>query len=266
MASSVSLLLYQSLFLSTVLFNSGTWSNLKENELVKLRTLQLKFLKKILRVARSTCNAFVFLEMGVLPIEHEIRKRQLMYLHRILQLEHDDPVFQMFTNIKELDKCGERNWWTGVKENLTRYNIEENTDEISSFSKEKFKEMVTCRVKETAFRELSEELKSKKKTQALTYEKFGTQKYLLDFYPGQARTIFKARCKTLDLKSNISYKYKDGVCRLCGVEEETLSHATNCGHDEKLTFDVTDLAKINSANSRRCIHRIETFLEKVLEQ
>ena len=70
----------------------------------------------------------------------------------------------------------------------------------------------------------------------------------------------------MDLKSKTSYKYKDDICRLCGVEEETLSHATNCGHDEKLTFDVTNLAEIDSANSRRCIHRIETFLEKVSEQ
>ena len=264
--TNVSLLLYQSLFLSTVLFNSGTWSNLREKEVEKLRTLQLKFLKKILRVAKSTCNAFVFLELGVLPIDHEIRKRQLLYLHRILQLDPDDPVFKMFSNIKELDKCGESNWWTGVKENLSRYKIEENLDEISSLSKEQFKKLVATRVKETAFMELCEELKSKKKTQTLVYEEFCTQKYLLNFYSGQARTVFKARCKTLDLKSNTSYKYKDDICRLCGVEEETLSHATNCGYDEKLTFDVTNLAEIDSANSRRCIHRIETFLEKVSEQ
>ena len=144
---SVSLLLYGVLFLSTVLFNSQTWSNLKKKDIEALTTLQLKFLKKIVGVARSTCNAFTFLELGVLPIEHEIRKRQLMYLHRILQLEHDDPVVQMFHNIVDLHKCGESNWWTDVKQSMEKYNIDTPLDEIAAMSKERFRVIVNTSVK-----------------------------------------------------------------------------------------------------------------------
>ena len=89
---SVMLLLYRALFLSTVLFNSSTWSNLRQKDLNSLKTLQLKFLKRIVGVASSTSNAFIYLELGVLPINFEIEKRQLMYLHRILQLESTDAV------------------------------------------------------------------------------------------------------------------------------------------------------------------------------
>ena len=263
--TSVSLLLYQSLFLSTVLFNSGTWSKLKDKEVERLTTLQLRFLKKIMRVAKSTCNAFVFLELGVLPIEHEIRKRQLMYLHRILQLDQDDPVYKMFESIKELDSCGERNWWSGVKENLMRYQIGETLDEISSISQDSFKEIVKNRVKETAFSELTEELKSKKKTQNLRYEEFALQTYLLDYYPCQARTIFKCRSQTLDLKTNLTYKYKDTTCRLCGVAEETINHATNCGNEDTFEWNCQDLATLSSTNSKLCVKRLETFLENVAD-
>ena len=93
---NIMLLLYRALFLSTVLFNSSTWSNLRKKDLDSLKTLQLKFLKRIVGVASSTCNAFVYLELGVLPINFEIEKRQLMYLHRILQLESTDPVWKLF--------------------------------------------------------------------------------------------------------------------------------------------------------------------------
>ena len=44
---NVMLLLYRALFLSTVLFNSSTWSNLRKKDLDSLKTLQLKFLKRI---------------------------------------------------------------------------------------------------------------------------------------------------------------------------------------------------------------------------
>ena len=106
---SVMLLLYRALFLSTVLFNSSTWSNLRKKDLDSLKTLQLKFLKRIVGVASSTCNAFVYLELGVLPINFEIEKRQLMYLHRILQLEPTDPVWKLFWDLKRMSDAGEKN-------------------------------------------------------------------------------------------------------------------------------------------------------------
>ena len=71
----IMLLLYRSLFLSTMLFNSQTWSNLRKKDINSLRTLQLKFLKRILGVGSSTANAFTYLELGVLPIDYEIEKR-----------------------------------------------------------------------------------------------------------------------------------------------------------------------------------------------
>ena len=105
---SVMLLLYRALFLSTMLFNSQTWSNLRKKDIVELRTLQLKYLKRTVGVASSTSNAFIFLELGVLPIEFEIEKRQLMYLHRILQLESTDPVSRMFYEMRRLNDAGEK--------------------------------------------------------------------------------------------------------------------------------------------------------------
>ena len=106
---SVSLLLYQSLFLSTMLFNSQTWSKLRKKDIEQMKNIQLKLLKRIVGVAKSTCNAFLFLELGVLPIEFEIRKRQLMFLYRIVNLEESDPVFRMFENLVRMNNEGETN-------------------------------------------------------------------------------------------------------------------------------------------------------------
>ena len=116
----IMLLLYRCLFLATMLFNSQTWSNLRKKDIDTLRTVQLKFLKRILGLPSSTANAFTFLEFGVLPIEFEIEKRQLMYLHRILQLCQDDPVSKLFWELKKFSDIGESNWWTGVEKCLQK--------------------------------------------------------------------------------------------------------------------------------------------------
>ena len=65
------LLLYRVLFLSTMLFNSETWSKIRCEDIQKLSTVQLKFLKRVVGVSSSTSNSFTYLELGVLPIKHE---------------------------------------------------------------------------------------------------------------------------------------------------------------------------------------------------
>ena len=75
--TSVYLLLYRSIFISSVLFNSQAWSNLTKTDLLGLTGVQICFLKKVVEAPKSTCNAFVYLELGVLPINYEIHQRQL---------------------------------------------------------------------------------------------------------------------------------------------------------------------------------------------
>ena len=80
------------MFLSSVLYNSQSWTNLSTTDLGRLEILQLNYLKRILQAPASTPNVSVFLELGILPIEAEIHKKQLTFLHHILTLSPDDPV------------------------------------------------------------------------------------------------------------------------------------------------------------------------------
>ena len=181
------LLLYRSLFISTVLFNSQTWSRIRKKDIELLQIAQLKFLKRILNLPSSTPNSFLFLELGVLPIESEIHKRQLMYLHRILMLPEEDPVHQMFTNQVAFAEKGESNWWSQVKQLLVKYNLSQNLDEIKNLSKMTFKGMVNKAVTSTAFEDLKNQCASLKKTADLSYDTFQVQGYLKELYPNQAR-------------------------------------------------------------------------------
>ena len=114
-------LLYQSLFLSTMTFNSQAWTNLKESELMQLEKLQLKCLKKILQVPGSTTNSFTFLEFGELPIRYIVDRNQLNFLHHIFHLDAEDPVRRMWESMRKLS--GEKNWWYFVKRRMEQYGV-----------------------------------------------------------------------------------------------------------------------------------------------
>ena len=72
----------------------------------------------------------------------------------------------------------------------------------------------------------------------------------------------KCRGQTVDIKSHLSYKYTDLLCRKCGLEDETLDHVINCGHDEVLVLNVENVVE-NRSNTLRCLKRLETFLDDV---
>ena len=260
---SVHLLLYSSLFLSSIVFNSESWSNLKEGDLSKLRCLQMKFLKKMVKAPQSTSNAFTCLEFGVLPVEYEIHKRQLNFLHHILLLREDDPVKLLFENMKKF--LEEENWWTNVNSLLVTYSLK--LEDVKDVTRPVWKRKVSEAVQKVAFRSLLEDCNSKSKTRDLKYSKLERQEYLACLYPQQSSRIFQCRSKTLDIKEYRSYKYNDKICRVCNQDEESLSHVVNCGYSEHLDTSVIDnLGEIGENLKVQLIGitmRIESFLERV---
>ena len=267
---NVLLLLYQSLFLSTMLFNSQTWSKLRVEDLLQLQILQLKYLKRAIGVSSSSPNSQVYLELGVLPIKAEIHKRQLGYLHRILNLEGNDPVHEMFRNMMVHDRAGEQNWWTYVSKIMVKYNIPSNLNILKVLSKYQFKAMVDRAITDVIVKELLQEYHSLKKCQQMKYTSLEMQGYLKELYPSQARIIFMIRTSSLDIKTHRRHIYKDIICRGCGIEEETVCHIVNCGLHVKdhISIDVLDEVTGSLSDSSKCllsiiVDRVNSFLEKV---
>ena len=140
-------------------------------------------------------------------------------------------------------------------------------NEIKSFSKAVFANRVKKAINETAFLELKESCSSMKKTADLCYDTFGTQQYLLKLFPEQAKTVFKWRSKTLDLKTHLTYKYKDSLCRRCESMEETVGHIMNCGGDSPVVAeDVTALCVLSEdslLNIQNQVKLIMSYIEDV---
>ena len=262
---NVSLLLYRALFLSTVIFNSQSWRNLTEKNIMQLQALQLRLLKKFLNAPSSTSNSFVFLELGVLPIRYEIHQRQLTFLHHIVNLNEDDPVYCLYQNMKRLP--GERNWLNDVLQSATNYGIEVDESMLKSISKETFKKRVKDKIQEYAFAILKADNASKSKTANVEYSSFQLQPYLTKLYPNHARTIFKCRAKCLKIKTHRPYQFSNQVCRWCNLEEESLIHILNCGWEEKMEpMDIENIGDINWSQEAKLVSfatRVNHFLDLV---
>ena len=218
------ILLYNTVFLSTVIFNCQAWTNLTKEDEKKLLTVQLSYLKRILRSPQSTSNCFVFLEMGILPIIFIIHTRQLSFLHHILNLEPDDPVRRLYN--EQLSLPYEKNWGNTTQKLLMKYELQ-HLNPIS-MSKLSWKQTVKEHVADFAFRELLKEAKDKSKTNHLNYSKLTPQPYIFKLHPKAASTVFKLRSRNIECKANRKSNTTDLSCRLCQTEEETQEHIVNC--------------------------------------
>ena len=264
---SVHLLLYQALFLSCITFNSQAWSNIKETDMDQLEKMQLKCLKKILQLPRSTTNSFVFLEFGEVPIRYIIDRNQLSFLHHIVHLEDDDPVKVMWQQMKRF--VGEKNWWFRVQGLMTKYGI--TMDHVQTMRKSTYKKLVKENVRMVALASLTKQCGEKTKTEMLRYSSLNPQEYLLQLFPNQAKAILQCRSKSLDIKEYRQYMYKDMVCRLCEKADETLDHVVNCGCEKVIDSSTIFANDVEFTYERKLLFttiasRINRFMEEIKEE
>ena len=223
---------------SYILFNSQAWRNFTKTDFAQLQSLQLRLLKKLVGAPSSISSSFLFLELGVLPIKYEIHKRQISFLHHIVNLSAEDPVQLLYENMKRLPF--EQNWLNDVIKSASEYNIDINEQSLRTISKETFKSKVRSAVEKHAFQMLKEECKLQSKTKNLVYNVFERQSYLMHLYPSQAKVILQYRAKCLKIKDHRPFQFQNKICRWCNLEEETVDHIINCGCDEKMDPICTD--------------------------
>ena len=90
--------------------------------------------------------------------------------------------------------------------------------------------MVKSQTEEAGFRYLFKEKNKQNKISQIQYKQLKMQDYLLNGNKntGLAKLIYKARGKTLDIKSQKKWKYKDDLCVGCSQNIESESEILTC--------------------------------------
>ena len=250
------LLLHNSLFLSSVLFNSQSWSRLTKKEMEKLKGCQISFLKRMMHAPRSTPNALTLCELGILPIEFEISSRKLMFLQHILKLDQTDPVKVVY--IEQLKYEYEENWAQEVKKMRESINLDTDDDSISELSKSSWKTQVNNKIKAAALKKLNSDCERLKRV-TRQYTELKTRDYLVKLPIGDARIAFAYRSGTLDIKCYRTYSYEDLKCRACGEGIENINHIVNQCKSQNSSSEELDIESEDINTIKSIVKRLKTF-------
>ena len=222
----IQMLMYRAVYLSSVLFNCQSWTRLSQTDCKNLQMNQLKFLKRMMYAPNSTKNVSVFLELGILPILHEINQRRLVFLYHVLLLPENEPVRRVYE--EQLLLPFEANWANEILQLRRYYNICQNDHDIKQLSIHKWKKIVKSQVREVAFEEMKKPAGEGKSKDAV-YTDLRGQPYIYSLLPAEARAIFRVRTRTVSCKANHKQSYKIFTCRLCKIHQhEDQGHLVNC--------------------------------------
>ena len=158
------MVMYQSVFLPRLIYNCESWSNLTYKDISNLQWAQLNFLTRLMEVPKSTPTAALFLELGILPFQYEIEKRQLVFLEKIPDRQNDDPVKMIYHEM--LKYQAERKWANNVHELRSKYNLPLSDENVCNITYDTWKRIANDRIKHVAFLPLAEMCSTDQKTYA----------------------------------------------------------------------------------------------------
>ena len=225
----VAILLRSSLLVSSVLCNAEAWYNLTKSELNLLETIDVLFLRNLLRAPKCTPTEMLYLELGCIPFSQLIMKRRILFLHYILNQDKNSLLHKFLE--AQIRSKKKKDWIAQVQGDLDKLNMNPNLDNLKEMKKSQLKIILERSIKEFAFKELKVKKESHSKVRDLKHKTYEMQKYLKPngekITQEEAKLIFKLRSKVTEVKQNFRGKYENVECELCH-EEETQAHIMTC--------------------------------------
>ena len=137
--------LYKSTIIPSLLYGCETWIP-TENDKQNLLNIQLSIIRKIVKAPRSTPKISLYGEIGELPIDFIIDKKQITYLRKLLTSKTQ---VNDITKI-ELEDPNKNNIITYIHSLLTKYNINLSVEQIAFYTKNKWNKLITNKINEKA--------------------------------------------------------------------------------------------------------------------
>ena len=212
------LLLWESCCVYSLLHNSGSWVDLSGQAEKRLESLQVWFLRLLLRQGPWVASSSLLWETETLSMSLRIwREKASLALH-IVRLSEDSLANQIWKEQMLYE-------WPGlaaeVKEITRKLGIEDvNTTELS---KTEFRKTVTAACHQMNEVRLCEEMKGQTKCEKILAEGYGRKEYFKKTLPGQVCQYFATRTSMLAIAGNFSpdrrFERTDWLC-VCGQREE----------------------------------------------
>ena len=217
-------------------------------------------IKRLILVPTTTPREIIYLESGLLDIEHTIMKNKLNLRQRIEEkgTETQKVIIKDITKNswnEELKKTLEE---SQIESDQTKKDKENRKQTIKRIMVQKMRDQEQNKSKVKFYIENNKDLSGKRK------------KYLDECNRWEASHILKARARMINVKANYKGKFRDTICRFCQLQEETQIHimeeCEQINREEMPVINRNDLFQedtVKLKETAKVIQKIESLLKLV---
>ena len=228
-------LVNDTLAVPAIYYNIETWTNLRQNDILKLRSIQGKVVRGLIGLPKSTPVWGMLYELGILPIMKIIIYKKLMLYHNLLNSD-DERLGKILVEAQE-ESGFEECWFGETKREAMEIGIELRKEEVLGKRKSAWKKDVKGRILECVKMEMKEKIKESKKMRFLVRR--GCDTYLKELFNENARLAIKIRLNMVEwIAGNMG---EESLCPLCEKECDTTEHVFACEKLENKVVTVKDL-------------------------
>ena len=148
----VGVILRNSLLVSSLLSNSEAWYNITKAEIELLESVDVKYLRNLLKAPRSTPRELLYLELGCIPLRELIIKRRILFLHYIMNEDENSMILKFFKT--QLKTRRPKDWISSILKDLEDMKMELTIDEIKDLKIATLKRLITKEIAKMAFQRL----------------------------------------------------------------------------------------------------------------
>ena len=185
------ILLWNSFVLPYMLWNSGSWLQIRQRDVDSLVKLQNLFLGQLLLIQK--CPSLLMMwNLGIEPIHQWILWEKLLLYHHLCSLPKSSIAFQ----IKEIQ---EKLHYPSLREEILPFLSQHEVIDVSKYSKMEWKRFVTGKIREASRQALLEGMKKYKKLDVLSQsaEEYELKPYFKNMSLALSRVNFRVRCNTV---------------------------------------------------------------------
>ena len=199
---------------------------LKETEVRQLERIEESYLRQVLKTTKGCPINQLYLCLGQYPARFEIQKMRMLYLKYILHEKQTSLLYKFFT--LQLEQPTKGDWVSTCMEDLKELRISQTFDEIKLMSKNQFTKLLKERLKENAFKYLTN--KQGSKGSEIIYLDLSMSEYLLptnsELTVEQKQRLFAVKTRMTNIPSNYP---KPGVTYTCPCgQSEDMQHIYFC--------------------------------------
>ena len=240
METPVLLNLHEKVTIPGLLNNAEAWE-LTTTDMKEIEQIEINSLKNLFNLPTRTPTTAVVFTLGTLYTDIRIHRKQLIYLHRILNRERDHWTCKMLETLVELNV----GWYKQIKKTLNSYGLEENLNIIKTIPapiwkatvrdaierKNKQKLLDNCHRKEGDM--IVPKTKSKSILKTLENSDYARKpcNEILSLSKNECKSLIIARFGMLECGANFkgTMNHKCVTCDVIDNEEHRLNHCLNLG-------------------------------------